>query len=112
MTHDLWRDAAGILETAAATGQADSGRIAILIDRQNGVRIVDGSGWHLEALRHEYQTATAFMVERTSAGLKVCAQRGNESCTFQKQNPARFLAPFSTAVPRHLLESPRPALAN
>lgn len=80
----IWEDAAGILETASAAGASESSDIAILIDYQNGLRIVDASGWELDALRREYRAAAAYSVKRTSQSVVVEAQDGQTQCTLKK----------------------------
>jgi len=78
----LWEDAAGILETANSQQSAGSD-FAILLDRQNGIRIVDATGWSLDALRAEYQTGTAFLVTRTATRVRVEAQSGSDHCAME-----------------------------
>ncbi len=110
----IWKDAASILETAsaAAAGQSDSSNIAILIDHQNGLRIVNADGWQLDALRREYHAAAAYTVKRTAQSVVVEGQDGQTHCTL-KQSIGGSQLPFSAmnGIPQHLIRPERMLLA-
>ena len=99
----FWEDAAGILETASAAREADPSEIAILIDRQNHLRIVDASGWEVNALRREYQAARAYTVKRNSSTIVVEAQNESEHCTLTKTLKDNLLASLVGNIPYHLI---------
>lgn len=99
----FWQDAAAILETATSTGQADQSDLAILVDDANGIRIVDGTGWNVEALREQYAATTAYCIKRTSTGVTVDARSGQNSCTLKKTRTYNPLASLSATVPHHLI---------
>jgi hypothetical protein len=107
----IWEDAASILETASAAGQGDSSDIAILIDYQNGLRIVNADGWQLDALRREYHAAAAYSVKRTAQSVTVEAQDGQSQCTLKKALGGQL--PFSSTygIPQHLIRPERMLLA-
>jgi hypothetical protein len=107
----IWEDAASILETASAAGQDESSDIAILIDSQNALRIVDAGGWQLDALRREYQAAAAYSVKRTAQSVVVEAQDGQSQCTLKKALGGQL--PFSamSGIPQHLIRPERMLLA-
>lgn len=107
----IWEDAASILETASAAGQGDSSDIAILIDYQNGLRIVNADGWQLDALRREYHAAAAYSVKRTAQSVTVEAQDGQSQCTLKKALGGQL--PFSSmhGIPQHLIRPERMLLA-
>lgn len=107
----IWQDAADILDTASAVGQSESGDIAILIDFQNGMRIVDAAGWQLDALRREYSAAAAYSVKRTGHSVMVEAQDGQNQCTMKKSVGGQL--PFSAmqGIPQHLIRPERMLLA-
>lgn len=107
----LWEDAAGILETASAVREEDGSEFAILVDPQNNVRIVDASGWQLDALRREYQASTAYCVKRNAAAVVVEAQSGSDHCTLRKTLKENPLAALRTNIPYHLVHSQRALLA-
>jgi hypothetical protein len=99
----IWEDAASILEAASAAGSSESSDIAILIDRQNGVRIVNADGRQLDALYREYQAASAYSVKRTSGSVVVEGQDGQNRCVLQKSIGGQL--PFSATggIPQHLI---------
>lgn len=108
----LWEDAANILETAtAAAGQSESSDIAILIDYQNGLRIVDAGGWQLDALRREYQAAAAYSVKRTAQSITVEAQDGQTQCTLKKAIGGQLPFSVMNGIPQHLIRPERMLLA-
>jgi hypothetical protein len=103
------QDAANILETASAAHDSGPSDIAILIDQNNQLRIVDACGWELGALRREYQAATAYSVKRTTHAIVVEAQQGDEQCTFKKTlapNPLTALL-GGIGIPNHLVRPDR-----
>ena len=107
----IWEDAASILETASAADPSESSDIAILIDHQNGLRIVDAGGWQLDALRREYHAAAAYTVKRTSQSVVVEAQDGHSQCTLKRAIGGQL--PFSAmhGIPQHLIRPERVLLA-
>jgi hypothetical protein len=107
----IWEDAASILETASAANQSESSDIAILIDRQNGMRIVNAGGWQLDALCREYQATSAYTVKRTSQSVVVEAQDGQNRCVLKKSFGGQW--PFSaiSGIPQHLIRPERVLLA-
>jgi hypothetical protein len=94
----IWEDAVGILETASGQWDDSQPDFAILIDERNGLRMIDGSGWQLEALRSEYQAATAFLVKRTATSVSVEAQSGSDSCCLQRSTADATLAGLTGGI--------------
>jgi hypothetical protein len=74
------RHAEEILEIAAQ-GVED---IAILIDRQGGVRMMDPTGWSLTSLRHEYGCGYVYKVDRHAGMLRVEGWDGTRRCLLQR----------------------------
>lgn len=107
----IWEDAAGILDTASAVDQTESSDIAIVIDHQNGMRIVNAGGWQLDALRREYHAAAVYTVKRTAHSVMVEAQDGQTHCTMKKSIGAQL--PFSamSGFPQHLIRPEQVLLA-
>ena len=97
----LWEDAAGILETASVQQEPEGSDFAILVDRQNGIRIVDAAGWRLDALQREYQAETAFLVKRTLTSVRVEAQSGPYLCKLETTLSAGTLAALTGGVAHH-----------
>jgi hypothetical protein len=108
----IWEDAASIFETATATRDAGQFEIAILIDDQKSLRIVDASGWGLDALRREYQAATAYTVKRTASSVVVEGHSGSDHCTLKKTMGGNVLISLmGGGIPHHLLRPERMLLA-
>ena len=96
-------DAVSILETASAESENPQSDFAILIDRHNAIRIVDGVGWQLEALRNDYHATTAFLVKRTPDSVSVQAQNGSERCDLRRSGGKEVLADLTGGVIAHHL---------
>ncbi|MDQ2946758.1 MAG: hypothetical protein M3Y27_12565 [Acidobacteriota bacterium] len=108
----FWEDAASIFETASAAGEGGNSEIAILIDDQKSLRIVDAAGWGLDALRREYQAATAYTVKRSATAVVVEAENGSERCTLKKKTMSgSLLTNLMGGIPHHLVHPERMLLA-
>ena len=108
----IWEDAASIFETATATRDGGQSEIAILIDDQKSLRIVDASGWGLDALRREYQAATAYTVKRTASSVIVEGRSSSDQCTLKKTIGESALANLlGRNIPHHLVRPERMLLA-
>lgn len=68
----------------ASRGSQDSQNSAIVIDRQGGMRMLDGAGWSLRALAAEFGAASAFKVERRGGAVRVEGLAGSERCLLQR----------------------------
>ena len=99
----LWKDAAGILETAGALRDTEPSEIGILIDESNHLRIVNAAGWNLTSLKQEYGSAVAYAVKRTAASVTVEAYGLTEHCMLQKSLERNPLAHWTHGMPRHLI---------
>jgi hypothetical protein len=86
-----------ILEVAAHGNQ----EIAIVIDRQGGVRMIDPAGWSLPSLRVEYGAAYVYKVERRAGMLRVEGWDGVQRCVLERPGGSRPVAhlPGMTAIP-------------
>ena len=93
------RQAEDILDIAVE-GDRDGSNLAILIDRQGGMRMLDPQGWSLPALCTEFGAAAAYKVERRARTVRVEGWGGGERCLLQ-----RDLAPL------HLSDLPGMRLA-
>ncbi len=107
----FWEEAASILETAAAAGTESRTDIGIIIDRANGLRIIDASGWNTEALRREYAATSVFTVKRSCNGVTVEAQNGSERARLSKSLPGNPLASLMQTIPHHLVTPTRALIA-
>ncbi len=77
------RQAEDILDIAVE-GDRDGGNLAILIDRQGGMRMLDPQGWSLPALCAEFGAAAAYKVERRARTVRVEGWGGGERCLLQR----------------------------
>jgi hypothetical protein len=107
----FWADAANIFETASAVGEGVDSAIAILIDDQKSLRIVDAAGWNLDALRREYQASTAYTVKRSANSVVVEAKNESEYCTLKKSMGGSLLTNLMGGIPHHLVHPERMLLA-
>jgi hypothetical protein len=58
--------------------------LAILIDRQGGMRMIDPKGWSLPALCAEFGAAAVYTVERRAGTVRVEGWGGGERCLIQR----------------------------
>ena len=77
------RQAEEILDIAVS-GDEKAANLAILIDRQGGMRMLDPSGWSLPALCAEYGASAAYTVERRGRAVRVEGWGGGERCLIQR----------------------------
>jgi hypothetical protein len=97
------RQAEEILDVAVA-GDGNSGDLAIVIDRQGGMRMLDPEGWSLPALCAEFGAFAAYTVERRGRTVRVEGWGGGERCLLQR-NLGPQLA-WSSHVPASLFILP------
>jgi len=73
----------------AVTGNGDAGDLAILIDRQGAMRILDPQGWSLAAMCAEFGASAAYRVERRGRSVRVEGWNGADRCLLQREAPGR-----------------------
>jgi hypothetical protein len=73
-----------ILEIAVA-GNGDAGDLAIVIDRQGAMRMLDPGGWSLSAMCAEFGAAAAYRVERRGRTIRVEGWGGGDRCLLQRE---------------------------
>ena len=103
------RQAEEILDIAVA-GDGDAGDLAILIDRQGGMRMLDPNGWSLPALCAEFGGTAVYTVVRRAHTVRVEGWGGGERCLLQRDLAPRRMAhlpgmPFAYAGQRLLTAS-------
>jgi hypothetical protein len=92
------KNAAAILATAeAAPRDGQSPDVAILVGADGALRVVDGAGWHPEALQAHYAVREVYQVTRTPGGVKLRARSGGRSCELTSESPA----PAARFVPHY-----------
>jgi hypothetical protein len=75
----------------ATSGDSSSDDVVIVMDRQGGMRMLDPTGWSLQALTAEYGAAAVYKVERRSGAVRVEGWNGFERCLIQRNlSSARF----------------------
>ena len=80
-----------ILDIAVVRG-CHAQDVAILIDRQGGMRMLNPDGWSLAALSSEFGAAAVYKVERRGGTVRVEGWDGGQRCLIQRKT-----APFRTA---------------
>jgi hypothetical protein len=85
------RQAEDILDVAVAA-DGDAGNLAILIDSQGGMRMLDPVGWSLPALCAEYGARAVYTVERRARTVRVEGWGGGERCLIQRNLGPRRLS--------------------
>ena len=82
-------DAGGIFETAMAAAAADASftEVAILLDSNRAIRVVDAAGWQLDSLRADYGATTVYRVARGASGVFLEGRSGQRSCRLRTEQP-------------------------
>jgi hypothetical protein len=75
-----------ILDIASTPGSDMAG--VIVMDRQGGFRMMDGTGWSLTGLAAEFGAECVFRIERRAAGVRVEGRKGLETCLLERRSPA------------------------
>ena len=78
------QQAEDILEVAVAGNRYGANNVAILIDRQGGMRMLDPAGWSLPALSAEFGAAAVYKVERRGGTVRVEGWGGGQRCLIQR----------------------------
>ena len=98
------RQAEEILEIAVS-GDSDAGDLAILIDRQGGMRMLDPSGWSLPALCAEFGAAAVYSVTRRGSTVRVEGWGAGERCLLQRNLGSRVVPNRATLTSVALLSA-------
>jgi len=102
---------AGEILDVAVSGDPSSHDLAILIDRQGSMRMLDPSGWSLPALSAEFGATAVYKVERRGSSVRVEGWDGSERCLVQRNvRPASFFQLPGTGTASHTM-LPLPAIA-
>ena len=90
---------AGDILDIAARGDSSLQDMAILIDRQGGMRMLDPSGWSLPALGAEFGATAVYKVERRGTAVRVEGWDGSQRCLVQRNSqPTAFFRLPGTGV--------------
>ena len=78
------QQAEDILDVAAAANDPGARDVAILLDRQGGLRMLDSAGWSLSGLSAEYGAAAVYKVERRGGAIRVEGWGHGQRCLIQR----------------------------
>jgi hypothetical protein len=98
----------------AASGDSSLQDVAIVLDRQRGMRMLDPSGWSLPALAAEYGATAVFKVEKHGASVRVEGWDGFERCLLQRHLASarlQHLPGMGAVAHAMMLLPPRPVTA-
>jgi len=70
----------------AVSGGSDAGDLAIVIDRQGVMRMLEPTGWSLPAMCAEFGGAAAYRVERRGRTVRVEGWGGVNRCLLQRED--------------------------
>ena len=76
----------------AASGDSSWRNLAIVVDRQGGMRMLDPIGWSLPALCAEFGARAVYTVERRAQTVRVEGWGGGERCLIQRNLAPRRLS--------------------
>jgi hypothetical protein len=88
------RQAEEILDIAMS-GDSNAADLAILIDRQGGMRMLDPTGWSLPAMCAEFGGTAAYTVVRRNRTVRVEGWGGGERCLIQRELAPRHSSGLS-----------------
>lgn len=84
--------------------------MAILIDRQGAMRMLDPSGWSLPALGAEFGATAVYKVERRGTAVRVEGWDGSQRCLVQRNSqPRNFFHLPGAGLPAQAMMLLRPA---
>jgi hypothetical protein len=86
----------------AAAGGGRSSDVAIVVDRQGAIRMVEPSGWSLAGLEAHYGAASVFKVEQRGPAVRVEGWERDQRCLLQRNLQRQCLAdlPGFAVVPQ------------
>jgi len=76
----------------AFSGAGDAGDLAIVIDRQGAMRMLEPTGWSLPAICAEFGAAAAYRVERRGRTVRVEGWGGGDRCLLQRNSAEKYCA--------------------
>ncbi|MEI9976100.1 MAG: hypothetical protein WDO73_31005 [Ignavibacteriota bacterium] len=69
----------------ATSGDSSLQNVVIVMDRQGGMRMLDSTGWSLQALTAEYGASAVYKVERRGSAVRVEGWNGSDRCLVQRE---------------------------
>jgi hypothetical protein len=97
------QQAEDILDVAAVANDPGAHDVAILLDRQGGMRMLDPAGWSLPAMSAEFGAIAVYKVERRGGAVRVEGWGGGQRCLIQRNVSACSSALYPSCItPRQL----------
>lgn len=92
----------------AASGEANSQDVVIVVDRQGGMRMLDPAGWSLPALCAEFGGTAVYRVEKRRETVRVEGWNGVQRCLIQRDLsvPKLFQLPGMGVIPQAMMLLP------
>ncbi len=80
----LFEEAEQILNTAVHS-ERNGGDVAIVIDRQGGLRVLNADGWNGAALTAEFGGSSVFKIRKSANSTAVEAWQGFDHCIIERR---------------------------
>jgi hypothetical protein len=94
------QQAEDILDVAVVANDQGAHDVAILMDRQGGMRMLDPAGWSLPAMSAEFGATAVYRVERRGSTVRVEGWGGGQRCLIQRNAVERATSlPCQAQVP-------------
>ena len=97
------QQAEDILDVAVAANDPGAQDVAILMDRQGGMRMLDAAGWSLPAMSAEFGATAVYKVERRGGTVRVEGWGGGQRCLIQRNVPACSGTLYPSCIPQRQL---------
>jgi hypothetical protein len=85
-------DAEKIFESAREVSGVDDSQadLAIIINRQGGIQLVEAAGWHIGSLEASYGARTVYRVTRGGGNVRVEGKSGSDTCLLESRSQAKI----------------------
>jgi hypothetical protein len=93
------QQAEDILDVAVVANDPGALDVAILMDRQGGMRMLDPAGWSLPAMSAEFGATAVYKVERRGGTVRVEGWGGGQRCLIQRNAPAHSSVEQAIGLP-------------
>ena len=93
------QQAEDILDVAVVANDPGAHDVAILLDCQGGMRMLDAAGWSLPAMSAEFGATAVYKVERRGGTVRVEGWGGGQRCLIQRNVPACSNALYPSCIP-------------
>jgi hypothetical protein len=97
------QQAEDILDVAVVANDPGAHDVAILMDRQGGMRMLDPAGWSLPAMSAEFGATAVYKVEWRGGTVRVEGWGGGQRCLVQRNVPACCGTLYPSCIPQRQL---------